>query len=102
MVRRAAASKLGEFAKVLEKDFLVDELHGMFCDLAVDEQVEEKIEKTRVFGKMMKRFTILLKFFLSDLHRHQDFSQSKPKFLYSGLGASSGRGRLRGDGLPAV
>lgn len=39
MVRRAAAAKLGEFATVLEKDFLVDELLTMFCDLAADEQV---------------------------------------------------------------
>ncbi|KJH48794.1 HEAT repeat protein [Dictyocaulus viviparus] len=70
MVRRAAASKLGDFAKVrlleylfktkllskfrygklsillmavillqvFERDYLVDELHSMFCDLAVDEQ----------------------------------------------------------------
>ncbi|KAJ1352576.1 hypothetical protein KIN20_008962 [Parelaphostrongylus tenuis] len=37
MVRRAAASKLADFAKVFEFDF-VDELHLMFCDLAVDEQ----------------------------------------------------------------
>ncbi|RCN40664.1 HEAT repeat protein [Ancylostoma caninum] len=38
MVRRAAAAKLGDFAKVFERDYLVDELHAMFCDLAVDEQ----------------------------------------------------------------
>lgn len=40
MVRRAAASKLGEFAKVFEADFLRDELLQMFMDLASDEQVE--------------------------------------------------------------
>ena len=39
MVRRAAASKLGEFAKVFEADFLKDELLQMFVDLASDEQV---------------------------------------------------------------
>ncbi|CAI4224083.1 unnamed protein product [Auanema sp. JU1783] len=38
MVRRAAAAKLGEFAKVVDKDTLVEELHNIFCDLAVDEQ----------------------------------------------------------------
>ncbi|MFH4983189.1 hypothetical protein AB6A40_009898 [Gnathostoma spinigerum] len=38
MVRRAAASKLGEFAKVFEPDFLKDELLQMFVDLAADEQ----------------------------------------------------------------
>lgn len=40
MVRRAAASKLGEFAKVFEADFLRDELLQMFMDLASDEQVK--------------------------------------------------------------
>lgn len=43
MVRRAAASKLGEFAKVLEKEFITEELHGTFCDLAADEQVFFKL-----------------------------------------------------------
>uniref|UniRef100_A0A0K0D3C6 HEAT repeat protein n=1 Tax=Angiostrongylus cantonensis TaxID=6313 RepID=A0A0K0D3C6_ANGCA len=38
MVRRAAASKLGDFAKVFERDYLVEELHSMFSDLAADEQ----------------------------------------------------------------
>lgn len=42
MVRRAAASKLGEFAKVFEPDFLKDELYQMFVDLASDEQVGVK------------------------------------------------------------
>lgn len=39
MVRRAAASKLGEFAKVLEKDYLKSELIPVFTALAGDEQV---------------------------------------------------------------
>lgn len=39
MVRRAAASKLGEFAKVLEKDNLKSELIPVFTALASDEQV---------------------------------------------------------------
>ncbi|PIO77760.1 HEAT repeat protein [Teladorsagia circumcincta] len=38
MVRRAAAANFGDFAKVLERDYLIDELHAVFCDLAVDEQ----------------------------------------------------------------
>lgn len=41
MVRRAAASRLGEFAKVVEPDFLKSELMTMFVDLAQDEQVCE-------------------------------------------------------------
>lgn len=38
MVRRAAASKLGEFAKVVEEDKLKNELFPIFEDLAKDDQ----------------------------------------------------------------
>ncbi|KAL3068130.1 hypothetical protein niasHS_011037 [Heterodera schachtii] len=38
MVRRAAASKLGDFAKVQEEDYLKNEITQMFEDLAKDEQ----------------------------------------------------------------
>jgi hypothetical protein len=44
MVRRAAAAKLGEFAKVFEQDFLKDELMSMFTDLASDEQVSDTVD----------------------------------------------------------
>lgn len=40
MVRRAAASKLGEFAKVQESDFLKNDVVQIFEDLAKDEQVK--------------------------------------------------------------
>lgn len=39
MVRRAAAAKLGEFAKVVELDSLKNDLISMFSSLAQDEQV---------------------------------------------------------------
>lgn len=39
MVRRAAASKLGEFAKVLELDYLKTDIISLFTALASDEQV---------------------------------------------------------------
>ena len=39
MVRRAAASKLGEFAKVLELDSVKGEIVPFFTNLASDEQV---------------------------------------------------------------
>lgn len=39
MVRRAAASKLGEFAKVLELDSVKREIVPLFTNLASDEQV---------------------------------------------------------------
>ncbi|KAI6205334.1 Serine/threonine-protein phosphatase 2A 65 kDa regulatory subunit A alpha isoform [Aphelenchoides besseyi] len=38
MVRRAAASKLGEFAKVVEEDHLKNELYTTFEELAKDDQ----------------------------------------------------------------
>ncbi|MBN3286731.1 2AAA phosphatase, partial [Polyodon spathula] len=38
MVRRAAASKLGEFAKVLELEYIKNEIIPMFSNLAADEQ----------------------------------------------------------------
>ena len=39
MVRRAAASKLGEFAKVVEIDYLKSDVIPLFTSLASDEQV---------------------------------------------------------------
>lgn len=39
MVRRAAASKLGEFAKVLELDYVKSDIISLFTALASDEQV---------------------------------------------------------------
>lgn len=39
MVRRAAASKLGEFAKVLELDYVKTDIIPLFTALASDEQV---------------------------------------------------------------
>lgn len=39
MVRRAAAGKLGEFAKVVEVEYLKTDLIPMFVTLAQDEQV---------------------------------------------------------------
>jgi len=38
MVRRAAAAKLGEFAKVMELDYVKSELIPLFSHLAQDEQ----------------------------------------------------------------
>ena len=39
MVRRAAAGRIGEFAKVVELDYLKSDLIPMFVNLAQDEQV---------------------------------------------------------------
>jgi serine/threonine-protein phosphatase 2A regulatory subunit A len=39
MVRRAVASKLGEFAKVVELDNVKSDLIPLFISLASDEQV---------------------------------------------------------------
>jgi hypothetical protein len=43
MVRRAAASKLGEFAKVLELDYVKSDIISLFTALASDEQVREPL-----------------------------------------------------------
>lgn len=40
MVRRAAAGKLGEFAKVVEPEYLKSDLIPLFTVLAQDEQVK--------------------------------------------------------------
>lgn len=39
MVRRAAAAKIGDLAKVFEEDYLKNDLFQMFEELAKDEQV---------------------------------------------------------------
>ena len=39
MVRRAAAGKLGEFAKAVEPEYLKQDLIPLFTVLATDEQV---------------------------------------------------------------
>lgn len=39
MVRRAAASKLGEFAKVVAPEFIKSDIIPIFINLAQDEQV---------------------------------------------------------------
>lgn len=39
MVRRAAATKFGEFAQVVELEYLKSDLIPMFVNLAQDEQV---------------------------------------------------------------
>ena len=39
MVRRADAAKLGEFAKVVELDYLKSDIIPLFNSLATDEQV---------------------------------------------------------------
>ena len=43
MVRRAASGKLGEFAKVVEIEYLKSDLIPMFVNLAQDEQVSNVI-----------------------------------------------------------
>lgn len=43
MVRRSAAGKLGEFAKVVEVEFLKSDLIPMFVNLAQDDQVKMRI-----------------------------------------------------------
>lgn len=48
MVRRAAASKLGEFAKVLELDYVKSDIISLFTALASDEQVRLNVSVARM------------------------------------------------------
>lgn len=48
MVRRAAASKLGELAKVVEPEYLKSDIIPMFVNLAQDEQVSVCLLTQRV------------------------------------------------------
>lgn len=50
MVRRAAASKLGEFAKVLELDYVKSDIISLFTALASDEQVRAVVFPPLLFG----------------------------------------------------
>lgn len=50
MVRRAAASKLGEFAKVLELDYVKSDIISLFTALASDEQVRAVLLSLLFFG----------------------------------------------------
>lgn len=47
MVRRAAANKLGEFAKVVETEYLKSDLIPNFVQLAQDDQVSQVLELCR-------------------------------------------------------
>lgn len=65
MVRRAAASKLGDFAKVFEEDYLKTDLFTMFEELAKDEQVV--IRRMCIASSAISYFRTLSVFFLSKL-----------------------------------
>lgn len=56
MVRRAAASKLGEFAKVLELDSVKSEIVPLFTNLASDEQVIKVHKYALTFEEFLGMF----------------------------------------------
>lgn len=57
MVRRAAATKFGEFAQVVELEYLKSDLIPMFVNLAQDEQVI-------YFGSIILSISLLILLFL--------------------------------------
>lgn len=63
MVRRAAASKLGELAKVIEPEYLRQELVTLFTNLANDEQDSVRLLAVEA-GVIM-----------AGLFRHEDLEQ---------------------------
>lgn len=58
MVRRAAAGKLGEFAKVVELDSLKNDLIPMFSSLAQDEQVLNTLFIMKLFSSTLFFFQL--------------------------------------------
>ena len=69
MVRRAAASKLGEFAKVVEPDYLRQELVPLFTNLANDEQDSVRL------------LAIEAGIAMAGLFRHEDLEQQMMQTL---------------------
>ncbi|CAF0900018.1 unnamed protein product [Adineta steineri] len=69
MVRRAAASKLGEFAKVVEADYLRQELVPLFNNLANDEQDSVRL------------LAIEAGIAMAGLFRHEDLEQQMMQTL---------------------
>ncbi|XP_075822045.1 serine/threonine-protein phosphatase 2A 65 kDa regulatory subunit A beta isoform isoform X4 [Microtus pennsylvanicus] len=61
MVRRAAASKLGEFAKVLELDSVKTEIVPLFTNLASDEQLQKAVGPKITLNDLIPAFQSLLK-----------------------------------------
>jgi serine/threonine-protein phosphatase 2A regulatory subunit A len=53
MVRRAAASKLGELAKVVEAEYLKSDIIPMFINLAQDEQVTTNVRTSFYFVSLI-------------------------------------------------
>jgi serine/threonine-protein phosphatase 2A regulatory subunit A len=69
MVRRAAASKLGEFAKVVEPEYLHQELVPLFTNLANDEQDSVRL------------LAIEAGIAMAGLFRHEDLEQQMMQTL---------------------
>ncbi|PIO16566.1 hypothetical protein AB205_0161090, partial [Aquarana catesbeiana] len=61
MVRRAAASKLGEFAKVLELEYVKSEIIPMFSNLASDEQLQKAVGPEITKTDLVPAFQNLMK-----------------------------------------
>lgn len=81
MVRRAAASKLGEFAKVVEPEYLRQELVQQFNNLANDEQDSVRLLAVEA-GIVM-----------AGLFRHEDLEQQMMQTLRSATEDKSWRVR---------
>ncbi|CAF3329537.1 unnamed protein product [Rotaria socialis] len=81
MVRRAAASKLGEFAKVVEPEYLRQELVSLFTNLANDEQDSVRLLAVEAGIAM------------AGLFRHEDLEQQMMQTLRSATEDKSWRVR---------
>jgi serine/threonine-protein phosphatase 2A regulatory subunit A len=81
MVRRAAASKLGEFAKVVEIEYLRQEFVQQFNNLANDEQ--DSVRLLAIEGGIA----------MASLFRHDDLEQQMMQTLRSATEDKSWRVR---------
>ncbi|GFS00311.1 serine/threonine-protein phosphatase 2A 65 kDa regulatory subunit A alpha isoform, partial [Elysia marginata] len=81
MVRRAAAGKLGEFAKVVESDCLKSDLIQLFNLLAQDEQLQSAVGPEITKNDLVPAFQSLLKDCEAEVraasaHKVKDFCQN--------------------------
>ena len=81
MVRRAAASKLGEYAKVIEGDHLRQEVVSLFTSLASDEQDSVRL------------LAVEAGIIIASLFRHEDLEQQMMQTLRSATEDKSWRVR---------
>ena len=91
MVRRAASSKLGEFAKVVEVEYLKSDLIPMFVNLAQDEQDSVRllaVEACVSISSLLQTEVCLQNFKIIYFCLHIFFVKSTVCLQFSGCGTT--------------